>query len=135
VKLRNKSMHVQVARISVMDNPDAVMQRALVNYQLWSQEPLIGQNMIRRHELVKRTLFAEREKDITKLLPPIEQIMQEMQQQKAQAQPGTAHGDMHDALQNKTNKGASDDKSALGKRQGGSDLSPGSLGKKAPGNP
>lgn len=133
VKLRNKAMHVKVARTSVMDNPDAVMQRALVNYQLWSQEPLIGGNMTRRHELVKRTLFAEREKDITKLLPPLEQIIQEMQQQKGQ--PGTAQGDLHESLQNKTNNGKSDDKKNMGKRQGSPDVSTKSLGKKAPGNP
>lgn len=130
VKLRNKAMHVKVARTSVMDNPDAVMQRALTNYQLWSQEPLIGGNMIRRHELVKRTLFAEREKDITKLLPNLEQCLKEMQEQKQAASVNPAADEAHENLQGKVNGGGSKDKKDVGKRQGGPDVSPGALGKK-----
>lgn len=133
VKLRNRSMHVKVARTSVMDNPDAVMQRALTNYQLWSQEPLIGGNMIRRHELVKRTLFAEREKDVTKLLPPLQQILQEMNQAKQQALVDPAAAQTQGSLDDKTSQSKSKDKKDVGKKQGGPDLSMGALGKKAPG--
>lgn len=133
VKLRAKSMHVKVARTSVMDNPDAVMQRALVNYQLWSKEPLIGGNMQRRHELVKRTLFAEREKDITKLLPPLDQILKEMNAAKQKGMTDPAAQDMNDSLQGATGQGDSEKKAGLGKKQGGPDMSIGTLGKKSTG--
>lgn len=130
VKLRNRNMHINVARTTVMDNPDAILQRALTAYQLFSKEPLIGGNIARRHELLKRTLFAMRDKDPGKLLPPLKQIMAEQQQQQAAAQQDPATGEMHDTLQEKTGGGKDDEKD--GKRQGGPDVSINSLGKKAP---
>jgi hypothetical protein len=133
VKLRNKAMTVKVARTSVMDNPDALLQRALTNYQLWANEPLIGGNMQRRHELVRRTLFAEREKDISKLLPNLQQIIQEMNQAKQQASQDPAAAQIQNTIEDKTKGGGSGDKAAVGKKQGGPDLSAGALGKKAPG--
>jgi len=133
VKLRSKAMHVKVARTSVMDNPDAVMQRALVNYQLWSREPLIGGNIQRRHELVKRTLFAEREKDITKLLPPLQQILQEMNQAKRQALTDSAAAQLGQAVGEKTNQGDSKDKKDLQMKQGTPEMTPQTLQKKGVG--
>jgi hypothetical protein len=131
VKLRNKSMTVQVARTSVLDNPDAVLQRALVIYQLLSREPLIGGVMNRRHELLKRTLFAWREKDVSKLLPPLEQIMREMRSQQQGAMADPAFSQMHQALLGKTDAGASESNGAVGKRQGSPDASVATLQKKS----
>lgn len=129
-KLRNKNMHVKVARTSILDNPDQIMQRALTNYQIWSKEPLIGGNMKRRHELVRRALFAEREKDISKILPNLEVITQEMNEQMKQAQSDPATAQMHDNVQKKVGKGDGKEDKKNGMRQGGPDTSVGSIGKK-----
>lgn len=129
-KLRNRNMHIKVARTSILDNPDQIMQRALVNYQIWSKEPMIGGNPVRRHELIRRALFAEREKDISKLLPPLQVILQEMQQAQAQAMADPAMAQLHGTIQNKVGKAPDKEDRKNGMRQGGPDVSTPTLGKK-----
>lgn len=129
-KLRNRNMHVKVARTTMLDNPDQILQRAMVNYQIWSKEPMIGGNMQRRHELIRRTLFAQREKDPSKLLPSLEQMQQEMNQQIQQAQTDPATAQMHGNIQNKVGKAPDSEEKKNGMRQGGPDTSVGSIGKK-----
>lgn len=119
-KLRNKNMHIKVARTSVMDNPDSLMQRYFTFYQLFQKEPLIGGVLKRRHELLRRVIFSSREKDPSVLLPPIEEIIKEMQQQQAQAEQDPAAKTLHDAATEKTGGGGDDE--PTGKRQGGPDM-------------
>jgi hypothetical protein len=129
-KLRNRNMTIEVARTSVLDSPDSVLQRALTDYQIWKDEPLVGMNIQRRWELVRDTMFAERKKNIGKLLPPLKQLLAEMQQQDALnggqpdengQPPETSHQKLLAGVQggggNKPN----------GKRQGSKDLRPSQL--------
>lgn len=80
-KLRARDLFLEVARTSVNDNPDQLFQRELTLYQLLSQEPLIGSNMIRRRELLVRVLTAMRQRNIYKLIPTVDQLLKELQQQ------------------------------------------------------
>lgn len=80
-KLRARDLYLEVARTSMADNPGQLLQREMTIYQLLSNEPLIGGNMIRRRELLVRVLIAMRERNIDKIIPPIEQMLQELQQQ------------------------------------------------------
>jgi len=125
VSLRNRNMTIELARTSVLDNPDSVLQRALTDYELWSKEPLVGGNIQRRHELIRDTMFAERKKNISKLLPPLPQLLQEMQQQDALAQGSPSHQNLLDSIQEKTGKPKKEEPS--GKRQGSSDHRPSQL--------
>lgn len=129
-KLRSKNMHVEVARSTVMDNVDATLQRAMVSWQIWSKEPMVGGNQVRRHELIKRTMLASREKDITKLLPSLEQIQQEMQQAQQQSAQNPAGQQLQQNVQGKVGDSPDNDQADNGQRQGGPDVSPGSLRKK-----
>lgn len=125
VKLRNRNMTIDLARVSVLDNPDAVLQRALTDYEIWSKEPLVGGNVKRRWELVRDTMFAERKKNIPKLLPPLNDLLQEMQQQDALAGGSPSHQNLLDSVQQKTGKPKKE--GGDGKRQGSSDLRPSQL--------
>lgn len=80
-KLRARDLFLEVARSSVNDNPDQLFQRELTLYQLLSNEPLIGSNMLRRRELIVRVLTAMRQRNIQKIIPSVEQLIQELQQQ------------------------------------------------------
>jgi hypothetical protein len=80
-KLRGRDLYLEVARTSVNDNPDQLFQRQLTLYQLLSNEPMIGANMLRRRELIVRVLTAMRERNIYKLMPTVEQLLKELQQQ------------------------------------------------------
>lgn len=124
VKLRKKGMTISIARTSVLDNPSAVQQRAMVRYQMWSKEPLIGQNAQNRHELVRRTLFDLREKEISKLLPPLQENLQALGQQDP-----TALQNLSETLKQ---QGGRNSKEPNGKRQGGPDVSPTSHGQGGP---
>lgn len=84
-KLRNRNMTIDLARTSVLDSPDAVLQRVLTDYQIWKDEPLVGGNIQRRWELIRDVMFNERKKNISKLLPPLNILLSEMQQQDALA--------------------------------------------------
>ncbi len=128
-KLRNRNMTIEVARTSVLDSPDSVLQRAMTDYQIWKDEPLVGMNITRRWELVRDTMFAERKKNIGKLLPPLKQILEEMQQQDKMAQPGedgqppqSSHQKLLDGVQ-----GGGGKKEPNGKRQGSKDMRPSQL--------
>jgi len=125
VKLRNRNMTIEVSRTSVLDNPDAILQRAMTDYQLWKDEPLVGQNIQRRWELVRDTMFAERKKNIPKLLPPLKQILEEMKQQDAMAGPESTPS--HEALLEGTQKNSGKSKKETGKRQGSPDHRPSQL--------
>jgi hypothetical protein len=129
-KLRSKNMHVAVARTTVMDNKDAMQQRALVRWQIWNQEPMIGGVPKRRHELIKRTLRDTGEKDITTLLPSLEQIQQEQLEAQQQAAQHLGAAALHGNIQQKVGEQPDQKEQAEGKRQGGPDVSVGSLGKK-----
>ena len=80
-KLRARDLFLEVARTSVNDNPDQLFQRELTLYQLLSNEPLIGQNLMRRRELIVRVLTAMRERNIYKIIPTVDQLLKELQQQ------------------------------------------------------
>jgi len=86
-KLRARDLYLEVARTSINDNPDQLFQRELTLYQLLSNEPLIGTNMIRRRELIVRVLTAMRQRNIYKLIPTMEQMLQELQQQEQMLSP------------------------------------------------
>lgn len=128
-QLRNKNMTVEVARTTIMDNPDMVMQRALVDWQIWSKEPMVGGNPKRRHALIRRTMFSERIKDISELLPNWDAMLKEMNEAQKLKQ---SHPDMMNAVAEKTGQGESDQEDGndnLGGRQGGPDTSLSTLGK------
>lgn len=86
-KLRARDLFLEVARTSINDNPDQLFQRELTLYQLLSNEPLIGSNMIRRRELLVRVLTAMRQRNINKLIPTVEELLNELQQQEALLNP------------------------------------------------
>lgn len=134
VQLRNRNMSIEVARTSVLDSPDAVLQRALTDYEIWSKEPLVGGNIKRRWELVRSTMFAEKKPNIPKLLPALEILLQEMQQQDAMAGPtGTpSQQALLQGVQEKTGKPKDE---VTGKRQGSSDLRPSQLDRSQKGVP
>lgn len=80
-KLRARNMFLQVSRTSVMDNPTQLIQRYMTMYSLLSKEPLVGNNLLRRRELVYRLLTALRERDPEKIIPKVDQLLKEMAQQ------------------------------------------------------
>jgi hypothetical protein len=125
VSLRNRNMTIELARTSVLDNPDAVLQRALTDYEIWSKEPLVGGNIERRHELIRSTMFAERKSNISKLLPPLKKILEEMQNQDALAAGSPSHQALLESVHEKTGKPKKQEPS--GRRQGNSDLRPSQL--------
>lgn len=128
VKLRNRNMTIEVARTSVQDNPDAILQRAMTDYEIWSKEPLVGMNVQRRWELVRQTMFAERKTNISKLLPPLKQLMQEMQQQDQQLGGPEASPSQQALLEAAHEKAGKPKKEGgTGKRQGSSDHRPSQL--------
>jgi hypothetical protein len=120
VSLRNRNMTIELARTTVLDNPDTVLQRALTDYQIWSKEPLVGMNIQRRWELVRETMFAEKKKNISKLLPPLKQILEEMQDQDKLGQGSPSHQALLEAAHGSQGKRKEPD----GKRQGSPDMSP-----------
>ncbi len=127
-KFRNNNMSIDIAHTSVTDNPDTAAQRAMIEYQLLSKEPLIGSNIMRRYQLVRDLVIALRRRDVNKLVPPLKQFMQELQDQNIMnhpAAPDSFHR-LHDSVSgNGKNKGASE---ANGMRQGGPDVSVGNMG-------
>lgn len=125
-QLRNRNMSIEVAKTSVLDSPDAVLQRAFTSYEIWSKEPLVGMNIKRRHELVRSTMFAERRTNISKLLPPLKELLAEMQQQDAMAGPdGTpSHQALLEGVQEKSGNAK---KEPTGRRQGTKDHRPSQL--------
>lgn len=122
VSLRNRNMTIDLARTSVLDNPDAVLQRALTSYQIWSQEPLVGSNIARRWELVRETMFAEKRTNISKLLPPLKQVLQEMQGQDKLMEGSPSQQALLGNVHAKAGKGGD-----TGRRQGSEDHSPSEL--------
>jgi len=124
-QLRNRNMTIEVARTSVLDNPDAILQRALTDYEIWSKEPMIGGNIQRRWELIRSTLFAERNKNIPKLLPPLKQLLAEMQQQDQLQGGSDSQQNLLNSVQEKTGKPKREE--PTGKRQGSKDLRPSQL--------
>lgn len=124
VKLRNRNMTIEVSRTSVLDSPDAILQRAFTDYQVWKDEPLIGQNLQRRWFLVRDTLFAERKRNPAQLLPPLKQVLEEMKQQDALAQGSPSHQNLLESAQNAGHK---DRAKPNGKRQGSEDQRPSQL--------
>jgi len=80
-KLRARDLYLEVARTSINDNPDQLFQRELTLYQLLSNEPLIGSNMVRRRELIVRVLTAMRERNIYKIIPKVEDLLKELADQ------------------------------------------------------
>jgi hypothetical protein len=125
VKLRNRNMTIELARTSVLDNPDSILQRAMTDYQLWKDEPLVGMNLKRRWELVRDTMFAERKKNIPKLLPKLEDILSEM---KAQDQIGGEQATpSHQALIQAAHGAGNKKQEPKGKRQGKPDHRPSQL--------
>lgn len=125
VQLRNHNMTIEVARTTILDNPDSILQRALTDYQIWKDEPLVGMNLKRRWELVRDTMFAARKKNIPKLLPPLEVVLEEMQAQDGMAQPTASPS--HQALLQAAHSSGNVKQGANGKRQGSSDLRPSQL--------
>ena len=125
-QLRNRNMTIEIARASVLDNPDAVLQRAATDYQMWKDEPLVGMNLKRRWQLVHDTMIAERKKNIPKLLPNLNDIMAEMQTQDQQmggAPEGSSSQALLQAAQGAGNKKREPD----GRRQGSADHRPSQL--------
>lgn len=80
-KLRNSNMHLEVARTSVMDNPDQIVQREMMSYQLLVKDPLVGQLFSKRREALLRLLRGMREPRPEKLIPTYEEAVKELIQQ------------------------------------------------------
>lgn len=133
VKLRNRNMTVEIARTSVLDSPDALLQRALTDYEIWSKEPLVGMNLKRRWELIRSTMFAEKKTNIPKLLPPMKQLLQEMQEQDGLQNGSPSHQGLLEAAQEKAGKPKRNE--PTGKRQGSKDLRPSQLDRSQKGHP
>ena len=125
-QLRNRNMTIETARVSVLDNPDAILQRAATDYQMWKDEPLIGMNLKRRWQLVYDTLIAERKKNIPKLLPNLKDLLMEMQQQD-QAMGGAPEGSSSQALLQAAHGAGNKKREPDGKRQGSKDHRPSQL--------
>jgi hypothetical protein len=125
VKLRNRNMTIEVSRTTVNDNPDSILQRALTDWQIWKDEPLVGGNLKRRWELIRATMFAEKKTNISKLLPPLDQIIQEMNEQDQKAQEG---GPTHQAMvHGQQEKMGKKKEEPDGKRKGSPDHRPSQL--------
>jgi hypothetical protein len=125
-QLRNRNMTIELSKTSVLDNPDAILQRAFTDYQTWKDEPLVGMNLKRRWQLVHDTMFAERKKNSQKLLPNLEDIMKEMQQQDEQMG-GEGASPTHQALLQAAHGSGNKKKEPDGKRQGKADHRPSQL--------
>lgn len=125
-QLRNRNMTIEVSRVSVLDNPDAVLQRAATDYQMWKDEPLVGMNLKRRWELVHDTMIAERKKNIPKVLPNLQDILSEMQQQD-QSMAGENAPPSHQALLQAAHGAGNKKREPDGKRQGSKDHRPSQL--------
>lgn len=110
--LRSRTRSIEIARTSVSDNPDTEMQRALVEYQIWSKNQLVNQE-----ELTRRTMLKTRVKNIDSLILGPKERMQQSQEQ-----------GIHKQLQN----GPQGDDQPNGMREGGPDLSPQTLTKGRP---
>lgn len=82
-KLRTRNTFIEVARTSTTDNPSMLVQKYLTLYQLLSNDPLIGGNIIRRRELIFRLLKGLREPNMDKLVPSIPDLLKELQAQQA----------------------------------------------------
>ena len=125
-QLRNRNMTIEPARVSVLDNPDSILQRAATDYQMWKDEPLIGMNLKRRWQLVYDTLIAERKKNIPKILPNLKDLLQEMQDQDKQMG-GAEEGSSHQALLQAAHGAGNKKREPDGKRQGKEDHRPSQL--------
>ena len=125
-QLRNRNMTIDVARVSVLDNPDSVLQRAATDYQMWKDEPLIGMNLKRRWQLVYDTLVSERKKNIPKLLPNLQDIQKEMEEQDKQMG-GGQEGSSSQALLQAAHGAGNKKREPDGKRQGKADHRPSEL--------
>lgn len=125
MKLRDPSLIIRVDKTSLSDNPDIRSQMAMVKYDLWAKEPLIGQNMKRRRNLVHRTMSDMREKDIEEILPSEEQLLAEIAGQQGMTAPGAPAPvqALGQTLMEQGGRRTEPD----GKRQGSSDTSLGSL--------
>ncbi len=86
-KLRTRGLFIEVARTSIMDNPSALLQKELTLYEIMMKNPLVAQNIMRIREVSHRLLKAFRERDADKVIPPLDQLMQELQQQQQMNQP------------------------------------------------
>lgn len=126
VKLRNNNMTIKVSRTSVSENSENQAQKKLVEYQILSQEPLIGQNLERRHTLVRDLCIALRRKDVNKLIPPLPQLMNEVA---GQPQGDPMMNPLQQMMQNIMSQGRRE--SPEGTRQGGPDISVGGYGGEA----
>jgi len=125
-KLRNRNMTIETARTSVLDNPDAILQRAATDYQMWKDEPLVGMNLKRRWQLVHDTMVAERKKNIPKLLPNLQDTLKEMQEQDQQMG-GENASPSHQALLQAAHGSGNKKREPDGKRQGSKDNRPSQL--------
>lgn len=80
-KLRSRGLFVDVARTSIMDNPNAVLQEVMTMYELMMRNPLVATNALRIREVSHRLLKAMRTRDADKIIPPLPQLMEELKQQ------------------------------------------------------
>lgn len=105
-KLRNRNMVLEVARTSTSDNPAQLIQMALTKYQLLVKDPFVGGLVAPHRELLERLLNSWRERDIDKLLLPLDQLEQALQAQ-TQSKAGQKAEAAADGnkTQNKDNKG------------------------------
>jgi hypothetical protein len=126
-KLRSSNMSIDVAHTSVVDNPDNAAQRALIEYQILSKEPLIGNNMMRRYSLVRNLAIALRRRDVNKLAPPLKQMLEEMMQQNVLGNP-MAPESIRRLYDNMTSPQKKNGSEPNGMRQGGPDVSVGNMG-------
>lgn len=122
-RLRQRNMTIDITRSTVDDNPDAIAQRRLVEYNILIQNPLIGNNIRRLHSLTRELVLSLRKRHANDLIPPLEQFLQEMAAQNALAAPAQTT-QLQGLIQNLMNTGRTNGNRPTGQRQGGPVVTP-----------
>lgn len=125
-KLRSRNMTIDIARTTADDNPDAIAQRRLVEYNILSQNPIINQNLARFYALTRELVLSLRKKHANDLVPPMEQFFEEIQKQ--QDMINSAPPDTQMMLRGMLDRGGQRTNQPTGTRQGGPVVTPGSVG-------
>lgn len=124
-QLRQRNMTIDIARSTIEDNPDAIAQRRLVEYNILKDNPIIGSNLRRLHSITRELVTALRKRHANDLVPPLAQFLQEMNAQNAIAgAQGSGQTQLQSLIQNLINAGRTNGNRPTGQRQGGPVVTP-----------
>lgn len=123
--LRSNSMTIDIARSTVDDNPDAIAQRRLVEYNILLNNPLIRNNLVRLHALTRELVISLRKRNANVVMPPLEEFLKEMEMQGKMMQSGQMPPNALAMMGNLLNMNQG--QGPTGRRQGGPDVSPESV--------